>query len=249
MSTKILSGVTAIGSGNAIHMKGLTNHAVEVRFKSLAATKISALSVIVQGSATGEDSYTGVITNPTLAIGSTAEEVANATFYYRIVGTNYTLAANAGGSQFTAAHVIGDGASALWGCINLYVNAAGTIYSKVPISPQVYTTAALAHTAADTIATPSDLCYIGRILINSDTSTWTANTDDMTNASDLTTATFISETSSFRDIVTHAFSATEITDQKAKFFLADIGDEYVRLYVSALTGTGSIDGWINSKES
>ena len=247
-TVKILTGLTAIGVGKAIKMKGLTNHTVDMRFKSLAATKISALSVIVQGSSTAEDSLTGVTTNPTLTIDSTAERFANAAFYYQINGTSYTIAADSAGNTFTLNHVIGDGASTLWGCINVYADAAGALSTKVPLATQVYTTAALAHAAADEIIRPSNLCYVGRILIQSDSSTWTANTDNMTDGSELTTATFLSETSSFRDLVTHAFSATEIIDQKAKFVLTDIGDDYIRLFVSALTGTGFIDAWIASRE-
>lgn len=238
---KLLDEATAIGASRAIRAsKGITTWVTDVVFKSLAATKISALTVILQGSSTGEDAETGVIVDPAIAIGSTAERVANGTFYYRINNTNYTLAANAAGSVFTAAHVIGDGASALWGCINLYVNAAGTIVTKVPLTPQIYATAALAHAAADAIPTTSDLCYIGRILIQSDATTWTANTDDMTNASDLTTATFISQTPSFSTITSTAFSGAQITAQRAKVVSTNVHDKFIRVFISALTGTGTI---------
>jgi hypothetical protein len=88
-----------------------------------------------------------------------------------------------------------------------------------------------------------DVCYIGRILINSDGTTWTANTDDLTDASDLTTATFISETSSFIDLATHTFTSAEITAQKALFHVVDKNVKYVRTYLSTLTGTGEVSNW------
>ncbi len=244
MAHKLLSAATAVGASGSLKVgQDINEHRVDVHFRSLAATKISAVIIKLQGSPSGVDAIAGVISTPTLAIGSTPERVANAAFVYRINNTNYSKGAVAAGAVFTANHVIGDGASALWGCINIYINSAGTIVTQVPLTPQIYTTAALAHVAAETIDTTSDLCYLGRILINSDATTWTANTDDMTNASDLTTATFISETSTFTDILTYTFDATDITRQKATFHVTDMGAQYIRLYLSTLTGTGEVDGY------
>lgn len=241
MSFKMLDAITAIGASNAIKVaKGITNWTIDTSYKSLAATKISAATIIFQGSSTGDDAITGVITNPTLTIGSTAERVANILFYYRINNVNYVKTAVAAGSVFTSAHVIGDGASALWGAINVYINAAGTIVTKVPLTPQIYASAALAHAAADAIPLTSELCYLGRILIQSDATTWTANTDDMTNGSDLTTATFLPETSSFIDLTTVAFSAADIVAKKSTFHVSGKHMRYVRIFLSALTGTGEI---------
>ena len=244
MAFKLLDAATAIGAGRSIKPAlGVQIHNVDIVITSLAATKISALTVNLQGSETNEDAATGVITTPTLAIGSTAERFSNVLFYYRIDNTNYNKAAVAAGSTFTAAHVIGDGASALWGCIDIYINAAGTMVTKVPLTPQIYTTAALAHAAADAAKLTqytSDLCYVGRILINSDTTTWTANTDDMTAASDLTTATFLSAIPSFYDLAIHALSAADITAQRSAFHVVSKSSHYIRAFISALTGTGQI---------
>ena len=244
MAHKLLDGATAVGASRSIKIGEYINeHRVDVHFKSLAATKISALTIKLQGSATNDGATTGVVSTPTLAIGSTPERFANAAFIFRLNNTNYSKGAVAAGSVFTAAHVIGDGASALWGAINIYINAAGTMVTQVPLTPQIYASAALAHAAADAIVTTSDLCYIGRILIQSDTTTWTANTDDMTNGSELTTATFISDTSTFTDIQTYTFDATDITRQKATFHVTDMGGQFVRLYLSTLTGTGTVDAY------
>lgn len=250
MATNLMSAVTAVGVSNSLKPPtGKIQHTVYVNFKSLAATKITAVVMKFQGSMTNAGAITGVISDPVIAIGSTAERVANGAFNYRIENVNYSKGAVAAGSTFTAAHVI---AASSWGAINLYVNIAGTIISRVPGSSQTgiqtYASAALAHAAADAIIYPDPYgaCYIGRILINSDGTTWTANTDDMTNASDLTTATFISDTPSFTDVQTHTFSAAEITAQKAKFHITDITEKYIRLYLSTLTGTGEVNAYYQS---
>jgi hypothetical protein len=250
MGFKLLDGATAIGASRAIKLPnqaGTKDHTVFSLFRSLDATKISALTISLQGSNTGDDARTGVITNPGLAIGSNAIRFANDLFYYRIKDTNYSLALNAVGSQFTAAHVIATGSK--YGVIDLYVNAAGTFLSLVPLATQAYDTAADAHAAADALTYPGkagapgeNYCYIGRILIQSNAGgSWTAKTDDMTNGSDCTTATFLSSTSSFVNILTHAYAPDEITDQRAAFSIANYPINYVRLFLSALTGTGTVD--------
>jgi hypothetical protein len=216
-----------------------------------AATAVSACEIAVQGSMKGADKDTGVITGATLAVDSTATKFANAAFYFRIAGTNYSVAADSAGNAFSAAHVIGDGESALYGCINVYINSSGAFVTKVPVSPQIYATAELAMAAADAIETTSNLCYAGRILIQSDTSAWTANTDDMTDGSDLTTATFYSASSSFITLqdgtggdITDQLTATELTNGRSlvNIPVSDtmMGAGYVRLYLKTLTGTGYV---------
>jgi hypothetical protein len=250
MAFKLLDGVSAIGASRALLLPngaGVKDHTVFSSFRSLAATPISAVTINIQGSNTGDDASTGVITNPTLAIGSTAEKLANALFYYRIKDTNYSLAVNAVGSTFTSAHVIATGSK--YGVIDLYVNAAGTIISLAPLATQSYGTAAAAHSAADALtyinkpgAPGENYCYIGRILIQSKAgASWTANTDDMTNGSDCTSATFLSYTSSFTNMVVYPYSPDDITSQRATFTLVNYPVRYVRLFLSALTGTGTVD--------
>ena len=248
MAFKLLDGVTAIGASPSIKVgKNVVDHTCDVEFTSLAATAISALTVVLQGASTNKHALTGPITNPTLAVGSTAEQWKTGTFYYMINGTSYTKATVAAGVAFSAAHAV---TAELYGVILCYINAAGAVSTKVPLATQAYTTAALAHTAADAYHLAnytSDLCYIGRILINAESGNdWNANTDDMTDGSDLTTATFLSEHITFMDLGTNAFSAAEITAQRAMWHVTAKNVKYVRLYVSALTGTGEIDGWYTS---
>lgn len=244
MPFKLLDGVTAIGASRSVRIGNrIKDHTCDVVFTSLAATKISALTVVLQGATKNDHDLTGPITSPALAIGSTPEQWKTGTFYYKINGTSYTKATVAAGVAFSAAHVV---TATKYGVILCYINSSGTVSTKVVSSTQAYDTAAEAHTAADTYHAAnytSDLCYIGRILINADSGDWTGNTDDMTNASDLTTATFLSEPIQFMDLSTNAFSAGEITAQRAMWHTTDKHAKYVRLFVSALTGTGEIDGW------
>jgi hypothetical protein len=264
MAIKLFDAVTAVGVSRPVKInRQVEQHTVYAEFQSLAATKISAVTIKVQGSMFGtrpvaippagvsgismnDDVATGIISDPVIAIGSTAEEISHAAFNYRIADVNYSIAADASvATTFTAAHVI---AASKWGVVNLYINAAGTILTRVPGSSQTgtqsYASAAAAHTAGDALTMPvGGVCYIGRILINTDGTTWTANTDDLTDGSDLTTATFISETSSFIDIATHTFSAAELTAQKALFHIVDKNVKYARLYLSTLTGTGEVNAW------
>jgi hypothetical protein len=247
MAFKLLDGATAIGASPAIKVgKNVIDHTCDVKFTSLAATAISAVTVVLQGASTNEHAVTGPITNPTLAIGSTAEQWKTGTFYYRINNVNYTKTTVAAGVAFSAAHAV---TAEKYGVILCFINAAGAVSTQVVSATQAYNTAALAHAAADTylagIASPNkSLCYIGRILINAEAGNdWNANTDDMTNGSDLTTATFLSEPITFMDLGTNAFSAAEITAQRAMWHTTAKNVRFVRMFVSALTGTGEIDGW------
>jgi len=239
---KLLSGVTAVGASAALKagaQRRVLDHTVQAEFVSRAATKISAVTVKLQGSLTGRDDDNAVVSDPVIAIGSTATKVANGAFHFRLAGTNYSKAAVSAGTAFTAAHVV---TALKYGVILLYINSSGTISSDVVSSTQAYATAEAAHAAADAIQTSGNgTVYIGRILINADSGDWTANTDDMTDASDLTTATFISATPDFFDLASHTFSAAEITAQKAMFHVTTKPVKFARVYLSTLTGTGTVD--------
>ena len=244
MSFKLLSGATAIGASPCIKVgKGVIDHTCDVKFTSLGAAKISALTVILQGATSKEHDLTGPITDPTLAIGSDTAHWKTGTFYYRINGTNYTKATVAGGVHASAAHIV---TASKYGVILCYINAAGTVSTKVVTATQAYDSAALAHTAADAYHLAnytSDLCYIGRILIANNSGDWNANTEAYTDGADVTTSTFLSAPISFMDLGTNAFSAGELVAQRAMWHTTAKNVKYVRLFVSALTGAGSIDGW------
>lgn len=245
---KLLNDVTAVAASRCVRLRENQDGIdVYAEFDSRAATKISAVTIELQASIDANQEQDGVLSDPGLAIDSTATRFGNAAFNYRIGGTNYSVVADSAGNQFTAAHVIGNGSDNLWGCIWVGINAAGTFVTRVPLTPQVYTSAALAHAAVDALAVRSDLCYVGRILINANALTWTGNSKNLTNGSEVTTATFISATSNFITLDTHQFSADELTAQKAMWHVTNRSMNYARVYLSTLTGTGKVRCWIKPR--
>lgn len=248
---KLFDNVTAVGASRCIKLReNFDAFDCYAEFDSRAATKITAVTIELQGAIDNLEDLTGILSDPAIAIDSTATRFANAAFGYRIKGTNYTVAADSAGNQFTTAHVIGNGTDNLWGAVGIFINAAGTFVTRVPLTPQVYTSAALAHAALDTYLDTypiEDLCYVGRILINANALTWTANTKNMTNGSEVTTATFISATSKFITLDSHQFTGDEITAQKAMWHVSNKGMAYSRLYLSTITGTGRVRCWIKPR--
>ncbi len=99
----LLNKVSAVGVSESrrVGHKGITDHTVDIKLNSQGAALISACVVVLQGSLTNEDNVNGLITNPTLVTGTTAERVANSAFAYIIAGTSYTKGAVAAGTQFT----------------------------------------------------------------------------------------------------------------------------------------------------
>ena len=245
MAFKLLDSVTDVACSRAVKLSsavGVKDHTIKAYVKQIGATAFSAAVLTLQGSHTDADADTGMVTNPTLAIGSTPERFANAAFNYLIANITYSKTVNAVGTVFSAAHVIGDGASALWGVVKVYINAAGSWLTEVPRSPQIYATAALALAAANAMYVRGGYVLVGQILINSDTTTWTANTDDLTNGSDLTTATFISIQSSFKDMLSYTFLADDIANGSMMSTLKGYPVPYARLFLSSLTGSVEFTG-------
>ena len=244
MAHKLLDGATAVGASRSIKLaKACTHHTVMARFKDYGVTAVSALVLKLQGSPTGDGAQTGIVSSPALAIGSTAERVANGAFIYRINNVNYSKGAVAAGTALPADY---DLTTAKYGVILLFINAAGTITYQFPAAIQAYDTAALAMAAGDTLllSKTSDLCYIGRVLLYNNTgSTWDSLTDDLTNGSDITNAVFMDADMDWMDIVTHTFTATDLAAQSATFHAADAKLKHIRLYLSTLTGSGIVDAW------
>lgn len=124
-----------------------------------------------------------------LARSATAEKFkTTATAYYTVGGATFTKAAT-DNLTFSLAHVV---TALKWGAILVQINAAGTVSTKVVSATQAYNTSALAIAALP--AADAGNAVLGYITINADSGDWTANTDDMTNGSDLTAATFVNAT-------------------------------------------------------
>ncbi len=226
---------SAIGAGTSQRASGL--HIVHFEIEPIGITEVSAATVMLQGSPDNAGADNGAITTPAMAIGSTAERVANGLFYYRIAAVNYSKAAVVAGSVFSAAHAI---SASKYGAINIYIHTSGSISSAVPLATQAYNTALLAITAANAVAVPINTIQIGMIVIQNDASLWTANTDDLTDASDVTLAEFYNVTSSFTEIDEYTLTADDITAQKGTFYLAaTLPAAYIRIFLSSITGDGN----------
>ncbi len=128
----------------------------------------------------------GLRVDGNLAISATAEEFKTTqTAKYAIAGVEYSKVAT-DNLTFSAAHVVN---ATKFGIVLVQINAAGAISTKVPASPQTYNNAGLALAAKP--APDAGNVELGYITIAAGAGNWTANTDDMTNGSDLTTAGFV----------------------------------------------------------
>jgi hypothetical protein len=131
-----------------------------------------------------------------LGIDATPEKFLTAAATVRIGGRIVQKTA-ATAIVFTAAHVV---TASKFGCIRVQIDNAGTVSTKVVGSPQAYASAALALAALPAADTAKR--NFGYIAIAAKAATWTANTDDLTDGSDLTTATFVSEVATVASLFT-----------------------------------------------
>lgn len=122
----------------------------------------------------------------TLVIDAVPEKYkTTTTATFHINGVSFTKAA-ATAIAFTAAHVI---SATKFGVILIQVTGAGVVSSKVPLATQAYASAALALAALP--LPDAGNVALGYIKIAAGAGAWTAQTDDMTNGSDVTTAAFV----------------------------------------------------------
>jgi hypothetical protein len=225
-------------------------HKVDWSIAPLGVGKVTAAKIMIQGSLDDASVSSGVspniggdgaIISPALAVGSTATNIANGLFYYLINGANASKAANAIGTAFSAVHKV---AASKFGAITVWINAAGSITTKINSSAQTDTlsfdTAALALANAASTTPPTDTIKIGTVLIENDGVLWNANTQNLTPGGDVTTSTFFNETSSFTEIDEYELNADDIIAQKGVFYIdAALPDKYIRLFLSEVTGNGT----------
>lgn len=133
-----------------------------------------------------------IVSGAALAIHSTPEQFAVGAHVVRAAGKFVEKAAT-GALTFTAAHVI---TASKYGIILVQEDSAGAISTKVPASPQAYNDAATALAALP--AADANKVAIGYIAIANNAGDWTGNTDDLTDASDVTTATFVSNAATIK---------------------------------------------------
>jgi len=133
----------------------------------------------------GASRATELIRKGTLVVDAVPEKFKTTTIAaYSVAGVVYTKAATTA-IVFTAAHTI---TASKFGVILIQIDSAGTVSTKVPSATQAYNSAPLA--LADLPAPDAGKVALGYIAIANNTGDWVANTDDLTNGSDLTTAAF-----------------------------------------------------------
>lgn len=153
----------------------------------------------------------GLLAIGTLAIHATPEQFkTTTTAYYRIGSIQYSKAATTA-LTFSTGHVV---SASKFGVILVQINAAGTVSTKVPLATQAYNSAPLALAALPAADTGN--VALGYIAIAAKAATWTANTDDLTDGSDLTTATFVDGTplAAFLTTVSALTNTTPLTLNK-----------------------------------
>ena len=133
----------------------------------------------------------GLLVDGNLAITTPAEDfkIGQAPIY-DISGIQYTRQA-LDSLSFTEAYTVNTAAdsTAFWGIFLVQVNAAGTISTLAPSADQVYADSLTAIAALPAAAAGN--VRLGYILIeNNIGNAWTANTDDMTPASDCKNSVF-----------------------------------------------------------
>lgn len=129
-------------------------------------------------------------TGTILISGVAAEKFKTTATAEYLVGRKYKTKAATDNLVLSAAHVV---TASKFGIILIQINAAGTVSTVVPAATpttaMAYNTAALAVAAMP--APTAGNVPLGYIIIEADSGGWIGITDDMTNGSDLTTATFV----------------------------------------------------------
>ncbi len=159
----------------------------------------------------------GLYDSGTIAISATAEDFKTTTTMVIILDAVQYDKAATDNLAFSAADTInvGAGAPVVFGAWLCQVNAAGAVSTKPAggLSDQVYVDAATALAALPP-ADADNVAFATIVLSANVSSAWTANTDDMTPASDVASAAFadlstLSETSPSNAIVGLALEAVD----------------------------------------
>lgn len=239
----MLDNVTAIQASYPVKSaRGTVDHAVEIILDPSLAPATSIVAVTLQGGSSRE--LTSVSTSAGLAIGTTAQRIKNGNlFYYQINGTNYSLAAGAA-AGVVLTHVRGTAftgtiTGSKYGGLNVYVDASGNIRVLPPADPvnfvtvQAYDTAAACLAALVLVETPSAFCKIGMVTIAAAGGGFTFGTTALTGVD-----TYYNAQCPYYDLETYNMDATDLTAQRAYFIKTGVYAEYIRVFLSALTGSG-----------
>lgn len=205
--TLVVPIITAVSqTARAAYMHALGYAYEIISITSYCVTEAGTVTVNPQKV---DASYDGILVASGLAIDAVPEKFKTGAFTGFLDGLFFAKAAETA-QVFSAAHVI---TANKYGIILIQNTAAGVESTKVPAATP--TTAMAYNTAAEALAAlPSpdaNNVSVGYILIANNAVDWTANTDDMTDGSDVTTATFTSATISAGSVDTILSSALGFT--------------------------------------
>lgn len=167
----------------ARHKPGVGFQISDLNVQASAVTAAITLNAYI-----GSETDGGVITAGALAIDATAEKY-DVALRRAIINGVFVEKAAVTAQLFTAAHTI-TGANK-YGAILIQQDNTGVYSSKVVGLGQAYATSALAIAALP--AADAGKLRVGYIVIQAKNASWTANTDDLTNGSDVVTAVFVTD--------------------------------------------------------
>lgn len=180
-----------------------------------------------------------------LTVHSTPEQLALALSRYLVSGGQFVEKAATAAITFTAAHVV---SANCFGVITVQIDNAGTLSTLVPgatqTTPMAYASANEALAAM--VPAAAGKLKIAHILIDAKTaSAWTANTDDMTAASDLDaiTITMVAAAPRFTTGATNFTAFKSVAATMAATtppLLGNKNDYLILLYTT--DGTGALTG-------
>jgi hypothetical protein len=236
----------AVMASRGVKTKTCSNnsrHTVQAEIYDSGTTKVTALTLSLQASTKGN--LTCPNTSPTLAIGSTAQNIKTGTFNYSIGGVSYNKTTVAAGTAPTdrssGAAITGDITGSKFGGLLMYINSSGTVRSIAPegvAGTQAYESAALCHVGLDTLQDASESsawCYIGRVVVTAAGGGFTFGTTAFTGVD-----TYYDAVMPWLELAPYPLSATDISNHSVIFHVADRPSEYIRAMVTAVTGAGFI---------
>lgn len=207
---------------------GFYLHTLDLYCHTLAGAVTCAVAIVPNS--------LGMIGATAISVHSTPEQLAITACKAFIADTVVEKSA-ATAITFSAGHVVSAGK---YGVVAIQMDKSGTVSSKVPAATQTYVTAGQALAA---LPTPdSGKIILGYLVIQAKSGTaWTANTDDMTAASDLQTITIVNTAAVTRS----ATGATFVTKARAPITLGaestrrgTLNDTLLLLYTS--DGSGAL---------
>jgi hypothetical protein len=240
MSFLMQNQSSTIGASKPIRSRGrVKDHMVEIMCHGTSGN-ITACTVVLQGG--NDKTETCVNANASLALsGTTAQHIAYSSFSYQLDGTNYTAGASTDCWLFdiNGTAIAQTVSAGKYGGLVFVVNSSGVVRCLTPsgiaTGAQANATYAQAGTSLDNIFIPKEWCKVGEVIVADAGGGTTFNTTAFTSIS-----TFRDEYCPFYTLYSHVLSEAGVSAQREMFSVNDEHADYIRTYISTLTGTGNV---------